>query len=181
MKKASNVEKLNKATEVASNVKMNASQKLEMLENQSSRQQNQIQIMAEEIDRLGSVIQALAKRINAIVRTGDEGQQIGSKQINNLLVQDAAKELSSKVQFLIDQGALVNGTGTITTKSFVVGREVDSEANEVNPRVQFSVASLQQEGQDKVLGKKVGDMVAGDDGVSMEILEVYDIAESKQE
>ena len=179
MKKTSSSEKITNVSEAPA--KLNASQKLQSLEDQAIRQANQIQIMAEEIDRLGSVIQALAKRINAIVRTGDEGQQIGSKQINNLLIEDAAKELANKTQYLIDQGVLTASQGDVGRNSFVVGQEIDSESNVVNPRVQFAVLSLDQDAQDKVIGKKLGELISGDDGVSMEILEIYDIVEKKQE
>ena len=181
MKKGSTVQKseVNKES-TGSQSKLNASQKLELLEVIAQRQAQQIQVMAEEIDRLSGAITALAKRVNAIVRSGDEGQQISSKQVNSLLVSDAAKELEGKVNFLVDQGVLSLDNGSeINDLSFVVGREINSEGEEVNPRVQFAVKSLEKDGQDKVLGKKSGDLVAGDDGISMEILQVFAITEPK--
>jgi predicted transcriptional regulator len=184
MSKASNVEKLKNTTQAVENkaTKMNASQKLDLLEQIAQNQANQIRIMAEELERLNGVITAVAKRVNAIVRSGDEGAQVSSKQINTLLVSDAARELQGKVQFLVDNGVLVrNDEASISEKSFVVGREVDSEGNEVNPRVQFSFTSLEQDGKDKVDGKKVGDSIPGDDSISLEILEIYDIVDKKAE
>lgn len=186
MKKESKVQKTEVAEVVkesnGSQSKLNASQKLELLETIAQRQAQQIQVMAEEIDRLSGTVMALAKRVNAIVRSGDEGQQISSKQVNSLLVSDAAKELEGKVNFLVDQGILsLDGNSEINDLSFVVGREINSEGEEVNPRVQFAVKSLEKDGQEKVLGKKTGDLVAGDDGISMEILQVFAITEPKTE
>jgi hypothetical protein len=176
---AEQMEKVKAAVEKPS--KLNASQKLESLENMTERQARQIEIMAEEIDRLSGVITALAKRVNAIVRAGDEGQQISSKQVNTLLVADAAKELEGKVNFLVDQGVLIlDNTNEVGLESFVVGREVDSEGVEVNPRVQFAVKSLEEDGKSKVSGKKVGDLISGDDGINMEILQIYSIEEPKK-
>jgi hypothetical protein len=182
MKKSTSSQQLEKAKSVAEAApsKMTASQKLESLEGIIQNQSNQIMIMAEELDRLGNVMTALAKRINAVVRSGDEGHQISSKQVNTLLVSDAAKELSGKVDYLISQGVLVlDNSNPVKFESFVVGREINSEKEEVNPRVQFAVQSLESEGQEKVIGKKVGELVLGDEGVDMEVLEIYNIVEPK--
>lgn len=171
---------LTESSEKASNQneKLNASQRLELLESLVKTQSNQIQVMAQEIDKLGSVTSALVKRINAIVRSGDEGQQVNSKQINSLLISDAAKELEGKVNFLVEQGVLsLDNTNLVGLDSFVVGREVNSDGEEINPRIQFAVRSLKQEGQDKVLGKKVGDVISGEDGIGMELLQVYSISQ----
>jgi hypothetical protein len=182
MSKTTKAQQLEQAKTVAEKPsKLTASQKLDLLESVAQNQARQIEIMAEEIDRLSNVMTALAKRINAVVRSGDEGQQISSKQVNNLLVSDAAKELEGKVNFLIEQGVLVTDpSNEIGPDSFVVGREINSENEEVNPRVQFAVKSLGQEGQDKVIGKKVNELVAGDDGVNMQIQQVYSIVEPEQ-
>jgi hypothetical protein len=183
MTKATKAQQLEQAKTVAEKPsKLTASQKLEMLENVAQNQSRQIEIMAEEIDRLSNVMTALAKRINAVVRSGDEGQQISSQQVNKLLVSDAAKELDGKVRFLIEQGVLVlDNENAVGSNSFVVGREVNSEKQEVNPRVQFAVASLQKEGQDLYIGKKAGDLVTGDgDEISVEIQQVYSIVEPEQ-
>lgn len=162
------------------NSKLNASQKLELLENVCKRQSEQIEILASELDRLSNLVLALGKRVNAIVKTGDEGQQINSKQVNDLLILDAARELEDKVNFLIEKGILVSDNESqINEMSFVVGRETDSSGSEINPRIQFAFKSLQKEGQDKVLGKKVGDVVLGDDGINMEIAQIFTIVEPK--
>lgn len=160
--------------------KANASQKLEALQDLVAKQSNQIGILAEEIDKLAKSLNALGKRVNAIVRSGDEGQQISSRQVNSLLIADAAKELEAKVEFLVNQGVLsLDNSKDIDDNSFVVGRELNSEGEEINPRVQFAVRSLRKEGQDKVLGRKTGDLILGEDGFSMEILQVYSINEQQ--
>lgn len=160
--------------------KLNASQKLELLEMACKSQSQQIVAMSEEIERLGSIVTALAKRINAVVRSAEEGHQISSKQVNSLLVSDAAKELEDKVIFLVDQGILVSDNdSSIGELSFVVGREINSDGEEVNPRIQFAVKSLEKEGQEKVLNRKVGDLIEGEDGISMEITQLFSIVEPK--
>ena len=65
---------------------------------------------------------------------------------------------------------------------FVVGRELSSEGEEINPRIQFAVSSLNKEAKKAVSGKKAGEFIKDEaTGTSLEILEVYIINEPKVE
>lgn len=159
---------------------MTASQKLEALENMFMTQNNQIEILADEIDQLRSQLVAVNKRLNATIQAADAGG-VTSESINKIILSDNMKELESRITFLADQGVLVrNDDAEITEKTFVVGREIDTEGNVTNPRVQFSVGSVDVELKKQITGKKVGAVVAySETQDSIEVTEVYDIVDPK--
>lgn len=160
--------------------KMNASQRLEALENViaglGNKLENQFQIVAEEINRLNELNVALAKRLNAIIKAGDGGD-INGQTVKNVIVDEAAKELKSKVDMLIEQGILtLNNEKAIDDNTFVVGREVNADGEEINPRTQFLVGSLQEEAKTMVLGKKTGDSIKDEAAQqTLIITETYDV------
>lgn len=166
--------------------KLNASQKLEALENKitdmESKLDRAIQLLLERVNSLADTDVALAKRINAIVKAGDEGG-VTTDSVKTAVVNQAATELRARVQMLIDNGLLtLDNESPITTESFVVGRELSSEGEEINPRIQFAVKSLQQEVQDTLIGKKAGESISDEKSqTSMEITEVYTINQPKVE
>jgi hypothetical protein len=160
--------------------KMNATQRIEALENLFSslggRLDEQFKIVADEINRLNELNVALAKRLNAIIKAGDEGD-INNKSVKGIIISEAAKELKSKVDMLVEQGILtLNNDREIDDNTFVVAREIDSEGEEINPRTQFLVGSLQEEAKKLVLGRKAGDSV-NDAGLkqTLIIMETYDV------
>jgi hypothetical protein len=160
--------------------KMNAAQRLEALEgviaNLGNKLDNQFQIVADEINRLNELNVALAKRLNAIVKAGDGGQ-INNQTVKDVIIDEAAKELKSKVDMLIEQGILtLNNDKEIDDNTFVVGKEVNEAGAEVNPRTQFLVGSLQEEVKTMVLGKKAGDSIKdATSNQSLIITETYDV------
>jgi len=166
--------------------KLNASQKLEALENKitdmESKLDRAIQLLLERVNSLADTDVALAKRINAIVKAGDEGG-VTTDSVKTAVVNQAATELKARVQMLIDNGLLtLDNESPITTESFVVGRELSSEGEEINPRIQFAVKSLQQEVQDTLIGKKAGESISDEKSqTSMEITEVYTINQPQVE
>jgi len=159
---------------------LTAAQKLDALEKSFIAQNNQIEILADEIDQLRLQLQAVNKRLNATIQSGDQGG-VSSESINKIILGDNMRELESRITFLVEQGVLVrNDDSEISEKNFVVGRELDTEANVTNPRVQFSVGSVDPELKKQILGKKVGDVVAYSEGQdSLEVTEVYDIVDPK--
>ena len=159
---------------------MTAAQKLEALENMFMTQNNQIEILADEIDQLRSQLVAVNKRLNATIQAGDQGA-VSSDSINKIILSDNMKELESRITFLAEQGVLVrNDEAEVTDKTFVVGREIDTEGNVTNPRVQFAVQSVDPELKKQITGKKAGDVVAYSESQdSLEITEVYDIVDPK--
>lgn len=166
--------------------KLNASQKLEALESKitdmESKLDRAIQLLLERVNSLADTDVALAKRINAIVKAGDEGG-VTTDSVKTAVVNQAATELKARVQMLIDNGLLtLDNESPITSESFVVGRELSSEGEEINPRIQFAVKSLQQEVQDTLIGKKAGESISDEKSqTSMEITEVYTINQPQVE
>lgn len=159
---------------------MTAAQKLEALENSFMVQSQQIDILAEEIDNLRKTIVNLNKRLNASIKAAEEGGLTG-ESVNKIILNEGMRELEERVSFLISQGVLVrNDAAEISDTNFVVGRELDTEGNVTNPRVQFSVVSIDKEVKDQIHGKKAGDVIAySETEDSMEITEVYDIVDPK--
>lgn len=160
---------------------MTAAQKLEALENMFMTQNNQIDILADEIDRLRNQLVAVNKRLNSTIQAAEQGG-ISNDSVNKVILAENMRELESKITFLVEQGVLVrNDEAVISEKNFVVGREIDTSGNVTNPRVQFSVSSIDPEVKKQMIGKKAGDVVAYSESEdSLEITEVYDIKEPKK-
>ena len=157
--------------------KLTATQRIEGLENAIGAMMRSNQIFADEIDGLRQVVSSLARRLNATIKSGEQGN-LSSQAINDIITQENVAELKGKVDFLIEQGVLESSeNGEVDEKAFVVGRELDEDSNVVNPRIQFAISSLLPEMKELFLGKKVGDVVKNEkgDGLLMEIVEVFNI------
>lgn len=168
--------KNNKQEQAMMKSKRNAAETMKALENAYVAQNQQIQVLADEIDRLRQLVGALGKRLNASIQAAETGSLNGDS-VNKIIVQENVKELEGKIQFLVEQGVLKkNNESQVSDKTFVVGRTVDTEGNVVDPRVQFSVGSIDKTVQSKLLNKKVGEMVSYEDGEpNFEITEIYEI------
>lgn len=158
--------------------KQTAAQRIEQLETANLAGNQNMQILAGEIDNLRQTMAALARRLNATIKAGESGT-VSNDAVNGLLVEENTIELQGKIKFLKEQGVLVDAVAEdIHARSFVVGRELDEEKNVINPRIQFAIASIVPEVQDLLLGKKVGDVVQNpDDGINLEIVELLDIVQ----
>lgn len=165
---------------MSANDKLTSIQRLTALEeafaNVTDRIEQQFKIVADEINRLNDINVAMAKRLNAIVKAGDEGG-VTSEAVSNAIVNSAAKELKAKVDMLIENNVLTLNNGkAIDEDTFIVGREIDGEGKEINPRIQFLVRSLMDDVKKKIIGKKVGDEVEDDAKTqTLIITEVYDV------
>mgnify|MGYP000461383818 CR=1 FL=1 len=145
---------------------------------------NSIDLLKKEIEELRQssyelkqTLRALAKRLNATIQAGEQGQMKG-EMIDNLLVEESINELKAQVSFLQENGVLLRSeSGEIEERSFVVGRELDEEKNVINGRIQFAVTAIVEDARHSVMGKKAGESVTNADGTTLEILEVYSIAE----
>jgi hypothetical protein len=71
----------------------------------------------------------------------------------------------------------------INDLSLMVLREVDPDTGEVaNPRIQIAFQLLAETTKNLIRGKKAGDVVAmGEDKLSLEVLEVYNIVIAEQQ
>jgi len=156
--------------------KQNAVQKMSALENAFMQQNQQINVLADEIDRLRQLLTAVNKRLNASIQASEEGGLTGAS-VNKIIMNENMKELEGKISYLVEQGVLtLNNEAEISDKTFVVGREIDSEGNVVNPRVQFAVGSVDKTLQEKLVSKKAGAIISHDAAEpSLEIMEVYEI------
>ena len=163
--------------------KLTAAQRLEALENIYLQQNKKFEILADEIDQMRSLLASLAKRLNAAITAGENGE-ISNDSVNKLIIDSNVKDLEGKVEQLVTSGILKKDDSLeISDKTFVVGREVDEDGTVVNPRVQFAVGSLPQDFKGKLLTKKVGDLIKPEEDLtlSLEITEVYGIVTQETE
>ena len=174
MEKVYMEEKMNKKTNKKG--KLTASQRLEAIEQLIMTQNSKFDVVGDEIDTLREAIGALAKRVNATIQAAEQGG-VTNSSVNQIVINETAKDLGKKVKFLTDQGVLVTDNGSpISEKSFVVGRELDDDSNEVNPRVQFAVGSLDGNLNRQIIGHKLGDVFKLEGAeTNLEIMEVYSI------
>lgn len=159
--------------------KLTAAQRLTALEQQFLAGVQNNQILAGEIDNLRQTMAALARRLNATITSGENGE-ISNSEVNNLLVEENTAELKGKIDYLVEQGVLQSAKEElIHDKSFVIGRELDEDRNIINPRIQFAIASILPEVKELLIGKKVGDVVKNEkgDGLLLEVIEILDIAD----
>ena len=169
-----------KPATAAQPVKQNAAQKIEALENMVMAQNQNIDMLADEIDRLRQLITGLNKRVNASIQAAEQGEVTG-ESVNKIIMNENMKELEAKISFLVDQGVLErNDELEISEQTFVVGREIDAEGNVVNPRVQFAVNSIDKDVRNRLMTKKAGDVIGySETEPSLEITEVYQIIDPK--
>ena len=170
--------------------KLTAAQRVEALEKAivdlgetSDAQTQNIEFLAKQMDGLKQTIGALARRLNATIKSGEAGG-VSNETVTKLLVEENVQELKDKVEYLKEQGVLEDTKDTtIGDRSFIIGRELDEDSNVINPRMQFALASLTAEAKEKVSGKKSGDVIKdfSGDGLVLEITEVYAIAAEKEQ
>jgi hypothetical protein len=124
-------------------------------------------------------IQALARKLKAVIQAGESGS-ISNDLVDNVLINDAVNKMKNDVNVCVQQGFLVQAD-VITEKSFIVGRELDGEKNVSNPRWQFSFSSMGDQHKSDFLGKKTGDIIVSneEDSSVWEITEIYNIVEPK--
>jgi hypothetical protein len=162
----------------ASPKKLNAAQKLEALENLVLGFQQQFNILAEEIDRVGEVVQILGKRLNASNKVAN----IADESVNDVIIKEHVGGLEKLTKELVTKGVIKESeNGEIKDeKCFVVAREVDKEGNEVAKRIQFAVMTLMPELKQYFIGQKKGSLVKNEHNEnSIEIIEVYDVIPPK--
>ena len=122
--------------------KLTASQRIEKIEKNAKMYDQNFQTLAQEIDTLRQTMSALARRLNATVKAGENGS-ISDDAVNSLLVEENTSELKGKVDFLIKQGVLSTPKlEEIHDKSFIIGSELDEESEVINPRIQFALPSI---------------------------------------
>lgn len=153
---------------------LTAAQRIEMLEKTLQTHRQMINIIAEEMDKIQQTQLALAQKVEATIKVSE--QQDLEKKVTQFMVDQQIKDLKDKTDLLISQGAL-SPAEEVGQNSFVVGKELTKEGEVVSPRTQASVASLPQEVQQNLVGKKAGDLISfGEGKLSFMLEEVYEIA-----
>ena len=158
--------------------KLTATQRIEGLEETILSQTAQIEELANIIDEVDRKFIALTKRVNASITASSSNDAV-----DKLIQAENEKELKKLTEMLVDQKVLTdNSEGEVTEESFVVGRHISDEGDELNPRLQFYAGSLVEAERNKFLGKKLGDMIESDDkSVSIEITELYQVQNPEME
>lgn len=168
-----------KETKTTESPPLNATQKITALEAKMTSVDRNFEILAEEIDQLGVIIQELGRKINASIKAGADGD-LSPDSVSKILVAENLKDLQAKVNFLIDQGILKrDDQRPVDNHTFVVGREL-SNGKIHNPRLQFAVVATSEEFRASYLGKTVGDIIpVKDSDISVELVELYTIISPK--
>lgn len=175
--------KATKKTTSKAGGKLTAAQRIEAIEKRLIANDKNSIMLAEDIDSLRNLVQALAKRLNATIQAGETEDGISSKSVKDIQIQENIKELEGRIDFLLDKGFIEKKDESETSEnSFIVGRELDPDGTVSNPRVQFPIIQMPDKYRDALVGHKLGDVVSieGDDAPSLEILEIYEIIQPDQ-
>lgn len=157
--------------------KMNASQRLEGLEQSLIYLDQALFNMTKQISGLSEAFIMVTKRQDAIMQL----MSLTNEMVDKMVEESSAKELSVKVEDLL-QKKLIEHTDIISSDSFVVAREMGQDGRVLNPRIQFPVSLLESEAQEKLLGKAKGDSIQmGDKMNIVEIQEIYKISKTDSE
>ncbi len=122
------------------------------------------------------------RKVTASIKAGEQGT-LSQNSVEQIIIEEDVKELVGKLKFLEKQGAIVKKDDKITDeRTFIVGKQVNQEGKETVPRLQFAIMTLSEEVKKYFMNKKLGDKVQmeGESDV-VEIMEVYDIPEFKEE
>ncbi len=157
----------------------NASQRIEDLEKGLMSMYQAFNGVAQDLANAKEALKLLGNKVSSIVTVSAKGDLVTEDSVNKTMIENNVAELKSKVDGLITQGILVNQE-TAESNSFLVGRELDDQGNIANPRLQFALAALQPDVQEKIKGRKAGDVVTIQEGkLKFELLEVYSIEAPK--
>lgn len=152
-----------------------AAQRIENLEKTVDAIRKMIQVIGEELEKMQKNQLVIAKRLESTLKVASEGD-LNEKNVNDYQIAQQVKELKEKVDLLVSQGVLLEVPEITKGTDFVIGQEVNEEGEVISPRTQATIQTLPQEVQDKLMGKKAGDLVSFDQGkLSFLVKEVYSI------
>jgi phage pi2 protein 07 len=131
--------------------------------------------IARENEILKDALQLLHEKLDAVIDLQNKGLPLIDENINEAVVSLKEKAMKDKIDEMLQSGT-IKSTETIGEDSLVVSRELNKEGRVENPRLQFLVGRLIQELKTKFVGKKVGDLIKGDDNkLDIEIMEIYEL------
>jgi hypothetical protein len=133
-----------------------------------------------ENEILKEALQLINQKLDAVVTLSSSGAALTDENINSAIVSMKEQELKSRVDTYVQEGRLV-AAEEVGDDSMIVSRELNEAGEVINPRLQFVVGKLIDELKSKFVGKKVGDLIKGDEGkLDIEIIEIYNIVEEQQ-
>lgn len=155
---------------------LTAAQRLEGLEASFALLDQSVGNLTMNLQTSINALTLISKKLEAIVRLGNAGQQITSKSVANEIIQMNVEDLQERVEDLKAKG-VTEPAEVVAENSFVIGRELLPESKEVStPRIQFPMFGLKPERKAKLLGKKIGDIIQLEEGRNLlEITELYNI------
>lgn len=157
--------------------KKNASQRIEDLEVQIASLLTGSDNMAQDLMRMKEALKLLVNKVDAVVKAVNQGGHITDEVLDKFMLENQVQELKNKVDTLAKLGIL-SPSDSVKESSLVVIRELDANGQVTAARNQFAFSTLVPMYKEKLLGAKVGDSIAiGEAGDSIEILEIYDIAQ----
>lgn len=133
-----------------------------------------------ENEILKEALQLINQKLDAVVSLSSAGLALTDDNINLTVISMKEQELKNRVDAYIQEGRLVTAE-EIGENSMVVSRESNELGQIENPRLQFLVGRLTDELKSKFIGKKVGDLIKGEDGkLDIEIMEIYNVVEEQE-
>jgi hypothetical protein len=131
--------------------------------------------IARENEILKDALQLLHEKLDAVITLQNRGLPLIDSNINEAVVEMKENSLKERVNEMLSQGA-IKPVDVVGEDSLIVSRELSKEGKVENPRLQFLVGRLIDELKSKFVGKKVGDLIQGEDNkLDIEIMEVYDL------
>ncbi len=159
--------------------KRTASQRIDDLERGLIGMYQTADNMARDLMTMKEALKLLGNKLDAVVKANNRGNpasQITDEVISAIMLENNVEELKEKVTKLVQQGILVPSEEVIAS-SFLVGKEIDDQGKVVNPRLQFTLSSLQSEDlRKKILGAKPGQLLTLEEGkLKLQLDEVYNL------
>lgn len=157
-------------------------EKLEAVSEQTlttARRVGEMELMVYNLSReneiLKDALQLLHEKLDAVIALQNRGLPLSDDNINQIVVELKENELKQRVDDMLERGT-IKSSEVVGEDSLIVSRELSKEGKVENPRLQFLVGRLIDELKNKFVGKKIGDLIQGDDNkLDIEIMEIYDL------
>lgn len=131
--------------------------------------------LSRENDILKDALQLLHEKLESVIVLSNEGKSLSNNNINEKVVMLKEQALKDRVDDLVN-AKQITAAEEVTDNSLVVARELNKNGTVENPRIQFLTSRLVEELQNKFIGKKVGELIKGEeDKLDLEIMEIYNI------
>lgn len=124
----------------------------------------------------------LNKKIDAVVQLSKPETGVSTEAVKDLVTKMNMDELKAQIEDSISRGLLTpsNPGDVVTEESYLACDELNDDDTVFNPRVQFGMDSQPAENKERLLGKKVGDVInMGENRFRVRILELYNIVKAK--